>query len=201
MPRKIHWSWVSEVKTAAKKSKYHERGAKYRVSTTMDAEYFKNEFRIIGKKIRAEYAKRGENYAAREASDRFGRQPRHGARPWQLRGAKAMIDRDLNIHLVQQVGNTPAFNISDLVIWRSCEAEVDKMPQALRYREDELFKVREKAWKKNPLHKILIAFEMRKDCARECIATGGDIDREARTTAKPESGPTRPLNTRPCARS
>ena len=66
----------------------------------------------------------------------------------------------------------------------SCEAEVDKIPQALRYREDELFKVCEKAWKNLPLHKILIAFEMRKDCARECIATGGNIDREGKDQGK-----------------
>jgi hypothetical protein len=58
-----------------------------------------------------------------------------------------MMDRDFNIDLVQQVGNTPAFNIKDIMIWRSCEAEVDKMPQAFCYREDELFKVCEKAWK------------------------------------------------------
>ncbi len=50
--------------------------------------------------------------------------------------------------------------------------------------EDELFKVCEKAWENLPLHKILIAFEMRKDCARECIATGGDIDREGKDHGK-----------------
>ena len=66
----------------------------------------------------------------------------------------------------------------------SCEAEVDKIPQALRDREDELFKVCEKAWKNLPLHKILIAFEMRKDCARECTATSGDIDREGKDQGK-----------------
>ena len=174
---KIHWSWVSEIETAAKKSKYHERGAKYRVSTTMDAEYFKKVLRIIGKKIRAEYVKLGKS--TRRVKLQIDSAGGHG----MARGhgnyeeLKAMMDRDFNIDLVQQVGNTPAFNIKDIMIWRSCEAEVDKIPQALRYREDELFKVCEKAWKNLPLHKILIAFEMCKDCTRECIATGGDIGR------------------------
>ena len=35
-----------------------------------------------------------------------------------------------------------------------------------------------------PLHKILYAYEMRKDCARECIATGGEIDREGKDEGK-----------------
>jgi len=95
-----------------------------------------------------------------------------------------MMDRDFNIDLVQQVGNTPAFNINDLMIWRSCEAEVDKLPLVLRHREEELFKVCEKAWTNLPLHKILIAFEMRKDCARECIQTKGEIDREGKDHGK-----------------
>lgn len=111
MPMKIHWSWVSEIETAAKKSKYHERGANYRVSTTMDAEYFKKELRIIGKKIRAEYAKLGKS--TRRVKLQIDSAGGHG----MARGhgnyeeLKAMMDRDFNIDLVQQVGNTPAFNI------------------------------------------------------------------------------------------
>ena len=93
---------------------------------------------------------------------------------------RAMMLKDFNVELVQQVGNTPMYNVLDLSVWRSIEAEVDNMDDGSRYREDELVKVCKKAWQAMEPVKILYGFEMRKDCAREAIATGGNIDGEGK---------------------
>ena len=47
-----------------------------------------------------------------------------------------MMLKDFNIELVQQVGNTPMYNVLDLSVWRSIEVEVDNMDDGSRYRED-----------------------------------------------------------------
>ena len=91
-----------------------------------------------------------------------------------------MMLKDFNIELVQQVGNTPMYNVLDLSVWRSIEVEVDNMDDGSRYREDELVKVCKKAWQAMEPVKILFGFEMRKDCAREAIASGGNIDGEGK---------------------
>jgi hypothetical protein len=49
VPIKVHFKWVSKDRVAKRKSKNHEKGAVYQESTTMDAAYFKAEFRVIGK--------------------------------------------------------------------------------------------------------------------------------------------------------
>ena len=85
----------------------------------------------------------------------------------------SMMDKDFNIELVQQPGNTPMYNILDLTIWQASQLEVDKMSKERRHREPELVKVCKKAWATVPPVKILQAFEMRKDCAQEAIETEG----------------------------
>ena len=84
-----------------------------------------------------------------------------------------IMDKDVNIELVRQPGNTPMYNILDLTIWQAVQLEVEKMCKNQRHREPELVRVCQSAWKKLPLVKILRAFEMRKDCGQEAIETNG----------------------------
>ena len=93
---------------------------------------------------------------------------------------RAMMLKDFNTELVQQVGNTPMYNALDLSLRRSIEVEVDNMDDGSHYREDELVKVCKKAWRAMEPVKILFGFEMRKDCAHEAIANGGLIDGEGK---------------------
>jgi hypothetical protein len=184
VPLKIRFSWVSQIKTAARKSKHHNKGDQYRISATMDAEYFEAELNAIGKAIRQKYAALGlpelRVKLQIDSAGGHGMARGHG----NFDEFKDMMDRKYNIELIQQPGNTPPFNALDLVMWRSTVACVDAMPTNLRYAEQELVKVCEKAWKDLPLRKILYAYEMRKDCARECIRTEGEIEREGKDEGK-----------------
>jgi len=180
VPIKIHFEWVSAKKKACKGSKYHKKGDIYFVSTTMDAAYFRDDLRKIGKKIRDEYAKLG--YPSVRVKLQIDSAGGHGLARGHgnFEELRAMMLKDFNIELVQQVGNTPMYNVLDLSVWRSIEVEVDNMDDGSRYREDELVKVCKKAWRAMEPVKILFGFEMRKDCAREAIANGGLIDGEGK---------------------
>ena len=93
---------------------------------------------------------------------------------------QAMMLSKYNIELIQQPGNSPFWNILDLTIWQASQLEVDKMNTTERHRLEALVKVCQKAWKAVPPVKILQAFEMRRDCAQEAIATDGWCNQEGK---------------------
>ena len=179
-PVKIHFEWVCKPRTALRKSIYHAKGDVYFESTTVDAKYFEADLREIGKKIRVHYKKIGKGGVrvtlGIDSAGGHGMAIGHG----NFDKLKAMMDKEFNIELEQQPGNTPMYNILDLTIWQASQLEVDKMNGSDRHREPELVKVCKKTWLTVPDVKILQAFEMRKDCAQEAIETQGWCPQEGK---------------------
>jgi hypothetical protein len=167
------FEWICKEKIALRKSKNHARGDKYFESTTMDAVYFEKDLRRIGKAICTEYTKL--NKASVRVKLQIDLAGGHG----MARGhgnfdrLKAMMLKDFNVDLVQQLGNTPMYNILDLNLCQACQLEVDKMNKDTRHSESKLVEVCKEAWTAMPAVKILQALEMRNDCAQEAFETEG----------------------------
>jgi hypothetical protein len=84
-----------------------------------------------------------------------------------------MMLKDFNVELVQQPGNSPFYNILDLMVWQAAQLLVSKMNGEARHRAEELVPVVIQAWGELPDVRVLQAFEMRKGCAAEATGDGG----------------------------
>ena len=71
------------------------------------------------------------------------------------------------------------YNILDLTIWQAAQLEVEKMNFDARQCDDELVACA-KAWELIPDVKILRAFEMRRDCAKEALENDGWCETEGK---------------------
>ncbi len=108
-PMKLYFEWISEEKTAKKKSKYHAKGDVYKVSTTMNAAYFEHVLRANGKAIRALYRKLGTRYAKLRVTLQIDSVGGHGTARGHgnFEQLAAMMLAEYNVLLVQQPGSTP----------------------------------------------------------------------------------------------
>jgi hypothetical protein len=179
-PMHIDFQWISEEKTAKRKSKNHAKGDVYRVPATMNAAYFERVMRDCGRAIRARYAELG--FPNRRVKLQIDSAGGHGmARGVKVFTAlKEMMDRDYNVELVQQPGNSPMTNILDLTIWQAVQLEVDNMRKETRHQVDALVETCDKAWDKMPTVKVLRAFEMRRDVAAEMLRNNGACPTEGK---------------------
>ena len=179
-PMHIDFQWISEEKTAKRRSKHHAKGDVYKVPATMNAAYFERVMRDCGRTIRERYSALG--FPDRRVKLQIDSAGGHG----MARGDKvfknlaAMMNTDYNIELVRQPGNSPMLNILDLTIWQAVQLEVDNMRNETRHQIDALVETVNIAWTNLPMVKVLRAFEMRRDVADEMLILDGACPTEGK---------------------
>ena len=175
-PKLVDFEWCSYNYTAKRKSKNHKRGEVYRKSKNMNKEEFTKVLDRCCKKIRSWTPR---HIQPKLQIDSAGGHAMARSKKFFIEIRKDMLEK-YNVLLVQQPGNTPMWNILDLVVWQGLQLEVAKMAKEERHNEESLAEVCEKAWRDFPLVKILRAFEMRRDVAASALENEADCTDEGK---------------------
>jgi len=116
---------------------YHAKGDVYFECGTVNATYFEADLREIGKAIRDKYTSLGTKKVRVklqiDSAGGHGTARGHG----NFDKLAAMMLKDFNVELKQQPGNSPFYNILDLMVWQATQLLVSKMNGEARHRVEE----------------------------------------------------------------